>query len=299
MALELRAGDLSLLLQPEIGGSVGAFRMVRPGGSIDLMRPARTAVALYSGMFPMVPFANCIRDNRFIFNGNAYRIKPNMEGTRLNFHGSGWLTPWNVGTQTRTHAELVLEDGRVDDVYAYYARQGFTLDDAGLTVTLSVSNRGPEPMPFSFGLHPWFPRHGTGLVQFISNGRWRGDDDGLALALDPQVGGGDYALGREPPQDWQNYCHTGWQRRAEIAWPEIGLGLRITADPVFAHLMVHVPASGEAVFCLEPQSNAPCAFDGLENGQIAEGVHVLGPDETVSGSVRFAPFAVQARRATK
>lgn len=287
MAVELRAGALSLRLQPEIGGSVGAFRMVRPGGSIDLMRPARGVAALDSGMFPMVPFANCIRDNRFAFNGRTYTIRPNMADTRLNFHGSGWLTPWRVAARSDTYAELVLEDGRVDDVYVYGARQSFALDEAGLTVTVSVSNRGPEPMPFSFGLHPWFPRHGRSLVQFTASGRWRGDGDGQAFALDLQRDGGAYANGCEPPRAWQNDCYTGWQGRADITWPEIGLGLRITADPVFAHLMLHVPASGEAVFCLEPQSNAPCAFDGLETGQVAQGVHLLGPNESVSGSTRF------------
>lgn len=299
MSLLLQAGGLSLALQPDIGGSVRAFRLQRGDASFDLMRVARGASALYSGKFPMVPFANCIRDNRFDLGGKSYGVTPNMAEARLNFHGSGWLSAWAVSAQSAREAELVLADGRVDDVYRYEARQRYLLNDEGLSVTLTLANRGAETMPFSFGLHPWFPRHGNGVVRFTSDGRWRGDGDGQALALEPQAGGGEYGQWREPPRDWQNFCHTGWNGVAEIDWPEAGMGLRIEADPVLAHLMVHVPASGEAVFCLEPQSNAPCAFDELAEGQVAMGVHVLKPGEAVSGTIRFIPTPGQASWATR
>jgi galactose mutarotase-like enzyme len=51
-------------------------------------------------MFPMLPFANCIRDNRFTFEGR-HEVTANMAGTRLNFHGSGWQSPWRVASVVR------------------------------------------------------------------------------------------------------------------------------------------------------------------------------------------------------
>ncbi len=50
--------------------------------------------------------------------------------------------------------------------------------------------------------------------------------------------------------------------------------------------MLHAPAGGEPVFCLEPQTAPPCAFDDLEAGPAA-GVHILEPDDRVSGRIRF------------
>jgi aldose 1-epimerase len=44
-------------------------------------------------------------------------------------------------------------------------------------------------------------------------------------------------------------------------------------------------------FCLEPQSNAPTAFNRIASGREAGmGVVVLEPNETMSGTIRFAPF---------
>jgi hypothetical protein len=50
--------------------------------------------------------------------------------------------------------------------------------------------------------------------------------------------------------------------------------------------MVHAPSDGEPVFCLEPQTAAPCAFDGLAVGAVA-GVHILETGGRVSGLIRF------------
>jgi hypothetical protein len=63
MPLLLRVDAVSLELKPEIGGCIGAFRIERRGGPFDLMRPfgrspGELSDAVYSGMFPMLPFAN-------------------------------------------------------------------------------------------------------------------------------------------------------------------------------------------------------------------------------------------------
>ena len=285
MAVCLTSGDLSLTLLPEIGGSVGAFRLA----GFDLMRPMPKGAteALSSGMFPMAPFANCLRDNVFLFAGKRYEVSPNMAGTELNFHGSAWQSVWRTLSQSAASAELALESGWVDAVYQYAARQHFRLDDSGFDIAMWVANRGATALPFSFGLHPWFPLHGNARLRFHSNSRWLGDASGRAVACEPLPTEADYSDWRNAPTGWQNYCHAGWDGRAEINWPDSGIGLSIAADPIFAHLMLHSPASGESVFCLEPQTCAPCGFDGLEAGLVQKGVHILAPGASVGGSVRF------------
>lgn len=285
MAICLQSGDLALTLLPEIGGSVGAFRLA----GFDLMRPMPEAAtdALFSAMFPMAPFANCLRDNAFVFAGKRYEVSPNMAGAALNFHGSAWQSVWHKVSQSATSAELVLEGGRVDGVYRYGACQHFSLDNSGLGLTLSVTNQGAVALPFSFGLHPWFPSHGNARLRFLSTSRWLGDADGRAMDCEPLPPEADYADWRGAPTGWQNYCHAGWDGHAEIIWPDAGIGFSIVADPIFSHLMLHSPASGEPVFCLEPQSSPPCGFDGLESGLVHAGVHILEPGAGISGSVRF------------
>lgn len=289
--LTLRAGDLTLELAPEYGGSVAAFRLATEQGPLDLLRPLTLDArhALYSGMFPMVPFANCIRDNSFGFEGATYRISPNMPGSPLNFHGSGWQLPWTVAEAAEGRGVLRLDDAVVDDVYRFDAEQVFTLDETGLAVDLTLTNRGARRMPFSFGQHPWFPRHGETQLRFAAGGFWTEEPDGAAGVLTEVAADRNYAAWRQPPLTRQNNCYAGWAGTVEIAWPERGIGLSMTADPVFPHLMFHVPASGEPVFCAEPQSNAPCGFDGLEAGKAQQGVHILEPGQACTGRIRFTP----------
>lgn len=290
--LRLRAGALTLELAPSLGGAVSAFRLETRAGPFDLFRPLTVPPgaredALHAGCFPMVPFANCIRDNRFGFEGRRHAVSPNMKGSRLNFHGSGWQSAWQVAARALDRVELRLDDGRVDDVYRYEASQVFKLEPRVLTITTTLCNRGERPMPFSFGQHPWFPRHGGMLVRFRAAAMLGTDAEGGALPPEPIAQDADYNVFRSIPAGYRNQCYAGWTGEAEIAWPASRLGLAIKADPVFGHLMLHAPASGEPVVCLEPQSSAPCGFDGLEEGKVAPGVFVLAPSEAIAGAIRF------------
>ena len=75
-----------------------------------------------------------------------------------------------------------------------------------------------------------------------------------------------------------------------MRFPARGVGLTIAADPVFGHLMFYAEPK-LPVFCLEPQTNASCAFDragGFDDPD--EGVIVLEPGASAGGSLRFTPF---------
>ena len=288
MGPDLCLGPLRLTLAPASGGAVAGFWLDRAEGSLALMRPLPEGSAdpLLSGMFPMLPFANCIRENRFTFAEREHVVAPNMAGTRLNFHGSAWRLPWVVEEEGPGHATLTLiaDDG----IWRYRATQVFTLLADGLDVTLEVVNRGDAPMPFGFGLHPWFPRHGEALVGFEAGGLWTLTTEGEAVAEGAIPPAADYATAAAPPRQYLNACYTGWSGRARLIWPQLRLALSMTADPVFRHLMVHVPSHDTETICLEPQSNAPCGFDGLARGATPPGVHVLASGETLSGRIRFS-----------
>lgn len=288
----LRAGALELDLRPDLGGAISGFRLRTPSGPFDLMRPLRVPEgaapdALYASSFPMVPFANCIRDNRFVHGGRSYTVPANMAGSRLNFHGSGWQSAWKPAALGGTTALLVLPDGRVGETYAYAAMQAFALTGSDLTLAMSVTNRGQAPMPFSFGQHPWFARHGRAQIRFRAEAVWRADAEGQAVSRDAVDAARDFSAWRSPPETYRNDCYAGWTGRADIAWPDHGIGMTMTADPIFAHLMVHVPPDNADVFCLEPQTNAPCAFDALATGTVPPGVVMLAPGETASGRMQW------------
>lgn len=289
--LALRSGDLCLDVAPNLGGSIAGFYITQKNKRFDLMRPATPTItakppALSMSMFPMVPFANCIRDNRFVLDGKNYSVMPNIEGTRLNFHGSGWLHPWIVQEYCANYVVLRLECS--DIPYFFTAEQKFCLSNNALKVTTSITNNAPYRMPFGMGQHPWFPRHDEVIARFQSGRYLTSDEEGQPTYEENLTQDFDFSQWREPPRMYQNKCYKDWVGFAEIYWPEAAIYLTIKGEKMFKNLMFHVPANDPETFCLEPQTNAPCEFDTLDQFDIGSGVYLLKTDETLRGNIEFS-----------
>jgi aldose 1-epimerase len=291
--LVLRAGGLEAGLAPAIGGSLAFLRR----GGIDLMRPLAPEAAargdvLGVASFPMLPYANRIDGNRFTFESETFRVAANNPPERFNVHGSGWRSAWTVAEASATAALLVLDhEGGDDDPYRYRATQAFSLGPAGLSVAMSIENTGVSRMPFGFGHHPWFLREPGITLAFRARHFWLEAPDGVAgdrIGLPPEL---DFSGGAALPRGWRNNCYGGWDGLAEIRFPARGLGLKLTADPIFGFLMLYADPA-KPFFCLEPQSNAACAFNKAEQGETGLGILVLAPGESAGGTIRFEPFAL-------
>jgi aldose 1-epimerase len=291
--VHIGAGDLELGLVPELGGSVAYLRLKRGDRSIDLLRRLSEADraagdVLGVAMFPMVPYANCIEGNVFEFDGHRYHVEPNLPPYKFNFHGSGWQLPWTVAETGADRATLTLKDDHPSRPHRYAAAQQFVVDRERLVVTTTVTNIGLRRMPFGFGQHPWFPRRERTLVRFAARRFWIESPDISALeaiTIPPEL---DFASLRSPPAVRRNNCYEGWSGGLEVSWPDEAIGLRLTAEPVFRHLMVYFPAAPSAVFCLEPQTNLISAFTraDVENG----GTIILEPGQSASGAITFSPY---------
>ncbi|PPE79231.1 aldose epimerase [Kaistia algarum] len=290
--IELRAGDLQLGLVPEIGGSIAYLRW----RGIDLMRPL-TAEAEAAGdvlgvaSFPMIPYANRIDGNRFVFEGREYRVESNNHPERFNVHGSGWKSAWTVLDHTENSARLTLDHGSTNDPYDYRASQIFRLSPEGLELETAIENTGTRAMPFGFGHHPWFIRDDDVTLTFRARDFWLEAPDGVAgdrISLPPEL---DFSRGAPLPGSWRNNNYGGWDGVAELRWPSRGAGLRIEADPVFGNLMLYADPK-KNFFCLEPQTNVPCAFNKAEAGETGLGTIVLATGDRAGGTIRLTPFAV-------
>jgi aldose 1-epimerase len=290
--LVLSEGSLSVGLVPQLGGSIAWFR--REG--VDLMRPlsrsdADSGNVLGVAMFPMVPYANRIAGNAFWFGGRTWQFEANNPPERFNVHGTGWHSQWQ-SEHRGTSVLLSLDYVAPDEPYSYRATPLFSLAFDGLTVALTLTNQGGVEMPFGFGLHPWFDRTPNTTLSFRASHFFMEGPEGIAtevLAVPPEL---DFAARRPLPDTWRNNDYGGWNGIAEIRFPERGVGLTIEADPVFGHLMLYSDPQ-KPYFCLEPQSNAPCAFNRMagKDGALF-GARTLAPGAGLEGSIRFRPFAI-------
>jgi aldose 1-epimerase len=292
----LRHGPFALDLAPEVGGAIAAFSCDWDGG-FDLMRRLPDAALAardvrLAGCFPMLPYSNRMRECTLAFGGRRYRIAPNFGSHPHSIHGNAWQRAWTVESADAAQATLVLEHTAESHLsaewpFAYRARQRFALSNDGLTVELALENVGPGPMPAGMGLHPYFPRAAGTRLTALTRAVWRNDEAMMPVALDPVPPAWNFEEGRLVAPLAVDNCFAGWQGNARIEWPDRGVSLDVTADPVFGHLVVYVPP-GKTFFCVEPTSHANDGMNMLAKGRTDSGVVVLAPGERLAGTVLFA-----------
>ncbi len=136
----LAAGEWRATLRPEIGGSIASLSVA----GLDVLRPMPDAATdpLHSACFPLVPYANRIRGGRFAFGGRSVEMPRNFLPQLHSLHGIGWQRPWRLTERGEAEALLVDEyDGTGAWPWAWRAEQHVALDEAGLSIVLTLINR--------------------------------------------------------------------------------------------------------------------------------------------------------------
>ena len=293
--VDLRNGPLSLRVSSK-GGLVLGFWTETDNGKVALLRPAPSvdADALASSCYPLVPFGNRVKGNRFVFEETEYRLEPNAAWDKHYLHGEGWQTDWTIDRQTDASIEMSFVQRGGHTPYEYRAIQSFVLDDKGLTLTLAVENRGGRAMPFGLGWHPYFPMTPETTLQARFEAFWtevEGWLPGERTGIPPDL---NFSEPSGLPHRWVNNGFENWSGEARVAWPERRMSLALTADPVFRHAFIFVSDTGfdpnfdRDYFCFEPMTH-------LADGHNLDGLgdlKILRPGEALSGSVKFRPESI-------
>jgi aldose 1-epimerase len=294
--IELAAGPVRVVLSPEAGGAIARFAVVRDGTPVDLLRPpdpaalaGRAARAL--GSYPLVPFSNRIAHAAFRFDGRDYRLNRNFPPEPHAIHGDGWQAAWQVESAAADRAVLAYRHAGAASAgagwpFRYAARQEFTVDADGLTVALAATNRDAHAWPFGCGLHPYFRATPQMRLTARLPQVWMWDTLKLPVARIATPPMWDFSDGRAVAPLNLDHCFAGWDGRAAIAWPELGLAVTIAADGLFGHCVVAV-LPGDVV-AVEPVSHANDAVNMLARGEGEHGLRMIAPGATIGGRVRFA-----------
>jgi len=292
--LRLQDGALSAVVSTRFGATL-SFEVEREGGATPLLRPSaptppQTATA--TACFPLLPFGNRVRGNRFSYDGRDYALAANTDWDKHYLHGEGWLADWRVEQATANRVALAFkhEEDR-GTPYVYEGRQTIRLGDGRLVLELSVTNRGAAALPFGLGWHPFVPMTPKMTLTAAANSYWGEDKNWLPtemIALPAEL---DFNTPKPPPRRWVNNGFEGWNGRARIVWPERRASLSITASDIFQRYFVFVsdtnfdPDYRQDFFCFEPMSHSADAHHSPDGG----GLRRLEPGETLTGAVSFAP----------
>ncbi len=292
--ITLTAGALSARIVPEAGGIVAGLDWRGPDGrshkllhSPDGAVPSTAAPNMF-GSWAMVPFANRAFGGVVDDGERRFTVPDNNAHGGGNIHGFGWQSAWDILGRTASHAVLEHRRTTGSDPYRYRATQTVSLDCAGMTIELAVTNEADQALPYGLGHHPWFacaPDTKLGMTAraalvfgeaFRATGSQNLSDGG------PYAGKPVFASGRETA-----WSFLGWDGVARIETPSAGLGLTLTASENLRCPVVWAPA-GADFLCVEPQSHAI----GSPSEKAARAVAPLTrlePGETLSGWLRISP----------
>lgn len=296
--LELRDGQASVAIAPNIGGSLAWFRWDHGGEFIDWLRPA-SGKALAAGdagemaCFPLVPYSNRVRDGRFTFADREIQLPVSRPGDPHFEHGHGWRRPWAVVSREAVSAVLRYHHEPDNWPWRYEAEQDIRLVAGSLEVRLTLRNLSAEPMPAGFGLHPYFPAPPSTRIGTDIDAMWETDADVLPTR---RVKAQQRSQTIDVASSNLDNVFTGWSRTARIVWPERSLDLE--ADAPLDFLVLYTPP-GEAFFCAEPVSNATDAFNLETKGNAGTGLIVLAPGDSCTARICFVPRLTISTQPTK
>lgn len=284
--IRLAAGHLELELSPHAGGSISAFEWIDGGRSSPILRQCPTPVekALDACCFPLVPYVNRIRGGHFRFRGQTIMLRPNMAGDPSPLHGQGWLNPWDVERAGPNDAVLSYRHRADEWPWDYEAWQHFSLDETGLSVTLSCSNLSTEPMPCGLGQHPYFPCGPQTRLATVVADVWTIDENVLPVEKVRADGRYDLKDRLICGQDLDNgFC--GWDGEALLSDPEWGWTVRLSSGDA-RFFQVYSPPEGRT-FVAEPVTHANAALNAPEAEWPELGMQVLAPGSAMALTMRL------------
>ena len=257
---------------PETGGSI-AFGRVRSGDTfIDVLRPTAESDfgnASLCASFIMLPWANRLRDAHFRFRSVDYALQPtSADGSAI--YGAVRKLAWRVVSADAAHVRLSFDSALHENLnypFEFSAEAEYRLDGRVFVLRLTLKNEDKQPMPGGFGHHPYFVTTPSGdanrvQLQIPCEQEFTLIDDLPDAPPHPITPLPDYRMLRTLGPEAYDHLLTGRQdnKPMRIVYPESGVELEFSADPIFEHVVVFAPP-GKPFFALEPQTNANDGFN--------------------------------------
>lgn len=276
--MRLENGRLTLLLAPEVGGSIASFDYLGEGGRVPILRGAEGVLTsvLDAASFPLVPFSNRVRGGRFAFRGREIVLAPNMAGDPSPLHGQGWLAAWQAERLDENKAELVFRHDAGEWPWSYEARQAITLGAAALAIRLVCRNLSAEPMPCGLGQHPYFRCTPETRLDTEVDAAWEIDQNVLPVARVPAEGRFDLRDRLVCGQDL-DHGFDGWSGTARISTAGAPFTVELLS-PDASRFQLYSPASG-GLFVAEPVTHTNAALNAPEEEWAGLGLRILAPGE--------------------
>ncbi len=247
----------------------------------------------------LAPWPNRIEDGSYEFDGKRMQL-PLTEPEHGNaIHGLVRRATWSVVdlAADRVLLDYVLEP-EPGYPFALALTIEYTLSAAGLAVTTTARNLGPEPCPYGSGQHPYLtlgtPTVDTLRLQVPAGLVAFSDERGLPVRTVSVEGTEyDFRAGRAIGETVLDNAFSELQRDADgrarvlLDEPKSGSGLTLWVDESYPYLMVFtgdpLPDVARRAVAVEPMTCPPNAF------RTGEALIRLEPDESTASTWGIEP----------
>jgi aldose 1-epimerase len=308
---ERRGRRLEARLAAAAGGNLFSLAVGRDGVDQELLHQPETLAELTqhrSGTPVLFPTPNRVRDARMTFAGRSFGFAPNSEANFI--HGLVRDRPWQAqrprAGAASASVSLFIDWSASQPEFARFPIRHrltvtYTLRSSGLRIAYAVENQAAEPLPFGFGLHPFFraPARRSDALLVVPASHYMEAEAMLPTGRLLPVAGTRFDLRKPTPLDALalDDAYTGLIPGRAPGFVRRDLGLRVTlaGSRPFTHVVVYTPAA-HPFFCIENQT---CSTDA--HNLWARGLHkeshliVVAPRQIARGA---ADWTVTALRKT-
>ena len=282
--IRLRCGSLGAVVSPQIGRLV-SLQDLSSGNVDDIVVPLREWPAesrrwAKAGAYPLIPYSNRISDGKLRHAGRSFDVDPHPDALPHSLHGHSHLLPWTAEAigQDEVTLRVVPEPGK-DWPWRFNAWQTFKLSPDALRVTLGIQNLDGESFPAGVGWHPYFAWGPDYRIRHDARWWWPFDEEYLPTRQRRPLKGQDDPLQSHRTAYLAEWTHVDVDRGDRP-------GLRLTADKILSHLVIHHVPDG-AYVCIEPVSHLADGFNLAASGLEGTGTQVLEQGQALNGWVEL------------
>ena len=253
-----------------------------------------------SGIPVLFPFPGRIRGTTFSYEGREYSLEEG-DGQGNAIHGFVLNRPWRVIERSETHVvgefHASLDEASLLDRWPadFRIRLCYRLSGNTLSIETVIDNPGETPLPFGFGLHPYFrvPLGGKSAdaccVRAPVSEYWElaeMNPTGRKLAVDDPLADG-MLFGETTFDDvFTGLKFVERQCTTSITDPQSSTTLTMTFDDCFGQCVIYNPPHRQAI-CIEPYTCVPDPFE-LEAQGIETGLRRLAPGKSFRALVTIS-----------
>lgn len=216
------------------------------------------AVSPVGGCFPLIPYANRIKNAKFSLNDRLFNIDYQNCESKHALHGDGWINQWQVISQQESSITLGYNSHFFP--FHYRATQVIELLKNAVCITLNIQHLGRNAMPYGMGFHPWFIKQKNTRLHAPAKNMYEEDKEHFPTKLVSIPAKLNFSNTNSVlPDGFANNLFIGWaqnqhgQSLAKIYYPNSNRVIGIEASNIFDRYMYY--QDGNDFFCFEPVSH--------------------------------------------